>query len=150
MSDSQIPSGKLIRAGHLRGYLLDSPHPIEVAPITERLAARSELPSKPWSTINYILGAPVDDQYQFSRQMKKLLRATTVRARVNTISAPNNSKAIQPIDDPISFPPINPSRVVTPHHDALLLTLCINHFDVHRVLVDLGSAIDLLHFPAFR
>ena len=52
----------------------------------------------------------------------------------------------EPIDDPISFPPINPNRVIVPHYDALVLTLCINGFDVHRVLVDLGSAADLLHF----
>ena len=31
-----------------------------------------------------------------------------------------------------------------------MLTLCINNFDVHRVLVDTGSAVDLLHLPAFR
>ena len=68
---------------------------------------------------------------------------------MNTISTSNNSRAIQPVDDPISFPPINPSRVISPHHDALVLTLCINHFDVHRVLVDPGSATDLLQLPAF-
>ena len=38
---------KLIRAGHLRGYLWDSPHPIEAAPITERIAAHSELSFEP-------------------------------------------------------------------------------------------------------
>ena len=37
-----------------------------------------------------------------------------------------------------------------PHYDALVLTLCINGFDVHRVLVDLGSAVDLLQLPAFN
>ena len=105
---------KLIRAGHLRGYLWDSPRPIEATSITERKAARSELPSEPWLTINYILGGPTDDQCQSSRQRKKLLRAATVRARVNTISTPDNSKVIQSIDGPISFPPINPSRVITP------------------------------------
>ena len=47
-------------------------------------------------------------------------------------------------------PLINPSRVITPHHDALALTLCINNFDVHRVLVDLGNAIYLLQLSAFR
>ena len=31
-----------------------------------------------------------------------------------------------------------------------MLTLCINNFDVHRVLVDPGSAVDLLKLPAFR
>ena len=49
-----------------------------------------------------------------------------------------------------SFPPINPTRVITPHYDALVLTVCINSFDVHRVLIDPGSAADLLHLSAFK
>ena len=57
---------------------------------------------------------------------------------------------MQPADDPISFPPINPSKVITPHYDALVLTLCNNNFDVYRVLVDPGSAADLLRLPALR
>ena len=141
---------KLIRAGHLKGYLWDSPRPIEAAPITKRTSVCSDLLSKPQPTINYILGGPADNQCQSSRQRKKLLRAATVRARVNTISTPDNSEAIQLVDGPISFPFINPSRVITPHHDALVLTLCINNFDVHRVLVDPGNAADLLQLPAFR
>ena len=35
------------------------------------------------------------------------------------------------------------------HYDALVLTLCINGFDVHRVLVDPGSATNLLQLLAF-
>ena len=69
---------------------------------------------------------------------------------MNTIHIPNSSRAIQPIDSPISCRPVNPSRIISLHHDALILTLCINNFDVHRVLVDLGSAVDLLHLPTFR
>ena len=69
---------------------------------------------------------------------------------MNIISTPDNSRAIKPVDSPISFPPINPSKVVTPHHDALVLTLCINNFDVHRVLVNPGRATDLLQLTAFR
>ena len=110
----------------------------------------SELLSETQPTINYILGGPIDDQYQSKRQRRKLLRAATVRARVNTISTPGNIIAIQPVDGPISFPPIDSSRVITPHHDALVLTLCINNFDVHRVFVDPGSATDLLQLPSFR
>ena len=79
-----------------------------------------------------------------------MLRVATVRARVNTIHVPDSNKAIQSIDDPIFFPPINPSIVITLHHDALVLTLCINDFDVHRVLVDLGSVTDLLQLLTFR
>ena len=141
---------KLIRAGHLRGYFRDLPHPIEAAPIAEKIAAHSELRSEPRPTINYILGGLTDDQYKSSRQRKKLLRATIVRARVNTISASDNNEAIQPVESPISFPPINSSRVITPYHDALVLTLCIKFFYVHRVLVDPSSAADLLQLPAFR
>ena len=37
-----------------------------------------------------------------------------------------------------------------PHYDALVLTLCINGFDVNRVLVDPGKAADLLQLPAFN
>ena len=55
-----------------------------------------------------------------------------------------------PVDGPISFPLINPTRVITPYYDALVLTVCINGFDVHRVLVDPGSATDLLHLPALK
>ena len=37
-----------------------------------------------------------------------------------------------------------------PHHDALELTLFIICFDVHRVLIDPGSAADLLQLHAFK
>ena len=79
-----------------------------------------------------------------------MLCVTSVRSRVSTISTPESSTSIQPVDGPISFPLINPTRVITPHYDALILTLCINNFDVHRVLVDPGSATELLHLPAFK
>ena len=112
--------------------------------MVERIAVETELPYESWSAINYILGDSADDQYQSKRQKRRLLRAATTRAQENTIHIPNSDRAIQPIDDHISFPPVNPSRVITPHHDALVLTLCVNNFDVHRVLVDPGSAADLL------
>ena len=69
---------------------------------------------------------------------------------MNTINIPDNSRAIQLVDGPISFPSINPSKVITPHHNALVLTLCINSFNVHRVLVSPGNVADLLQLPAFR
>ena len=78
-----------------------------------------------------------------------MLRAASIRARVNTISILKRNTAVQPIDGPISFPLINPTRVITPHYDALILILCINSFDVHRILVDPSSAAELLHLPTF-
>ena len=141
---------KLIRAGHLRRYIRETVRIAEAAPMVERRAVGVELHLELRPTINYILGGPIDDRYQSKRQKKRLLCTTTVRAWINTIHAPDNNKAVQLIDDPISFLPINPSRVITPHYDALILTLCINDFDVHRVLVDPGSAADMLQLPALR
>ena len=69
---------------------------------------------------------------------------------MNTISDQGDVLAVLPVDDPISFPPIDPTRVITPHYDALVLTVCINSFDVHMVLVDPGTAADLLHLLAFK
>ena len=118
--------------------------------MVERIATDAELLPEPRPTINYILGFPTDDQYQSKGKKKSILPTATVRARINTIPAPVSNRIDQPIDDPISFPPINPSKVIVPHHDALILTLCINDFDVHRVLVDPSSTVDLLQLLTFR
>ena len=79
-----------------------------------------------------------------------MFRAPSVRAKVNTVRAQENITSVQPVDGPRSFPPINPTRVITPHYDALVFTVGINNFDVHRVLVNPGSAADLLHLPTFK
>ena len=95
-------------------------------------------------------GGGGDSQYQSKKQWRGMLQAASVRARVNTINDRGNIAAVLLMDDPISFPPINPTSVITPHYDALALTVCINSFDVHRVLVDPSSTTDLLHLPAFN
>ena len=69
---------------------------------------------------------------------------------MNAISDRGDVSYALPVDNPISFPHINPTRVITPHYVALVLTVCINIFDVHRVLIDLGSAAYLLHLPALK
>ena len=58
---------------------------------------------------------------------------------VNVVHIRGSKEETKPIDDPISFPPVNLTRVFFPHYDALVLNLYINSFDVHRVLVDPGS-----------
>ena len=73
-----------------------------------------------------------------------------VEARINAVHSGGSREETKPIDGPISFPLVNPNRVIVPHYDALVLTLCISGFDVHRVLVDPGSAVDLMQLPAFN
>ena len=141
---------KLIRAGHLKRYIREPISRVTAAPTVDMVIVDTEHASGPLQTINFILGGLADNQYQSKKQRRKMLRTASVRARVNTVSAQENITAVQQVDDPISFPPINPTWVITPHYDARLLTVSINGFDVHRVLVDPGSAADLLHLPTFK
>ena len=141
---------RLIRAGHLRRYMREPTQGATDAPTTNRSIAEIEHASEPRPSINFILRGLADSQYQSRKQRRRILRAASVRASVNTISNRGDVPAVLPVDGPISFPPINPTRVVTPHNDALVLTVCINDFDIHRVLVDPGSAADLLHLLALK
>ena len=141
---------KLILAGHLRRYLREPTQGATVATTAGGAVAEIEHALGPRPTINFILGGPADNQYQSKKQRRRMLRTASVRARVNTISNRGDVPAALPMDDPISFPPINPTLVITPHYDALVLTVCVNSFDVHRVLIDPGSVADLLHLPAFK
>ena len=68
---------------------------------------------------------------------------------MNVVHTKNNQGEAESIYDPISFSSVNSNRVIMPHYDALVLTLCINGFDMHRVLVDLSSATDLLQLTYF-
>ena len=78
------------------------------------------------------------------------MRVATVKAKLNAIHAEGIHEETKPIDGPISFSPVNPNRIIVPHYDALELTLCINGFDVHKVLVYPSSVVDLLQLPAFK
>ena len=57
--------------------------------------------------------------------------------------------SVRPIDGPITFPPIDSNRVILPHEDALVLTLGVGGFDVHKILIDLGNSTDLLQMSAY-
>ena len=141
---------KLIRTGHLRRYLREPTRGTTAASTADRAVADIERPSEPRPTINFILGGPANSQYQSKKQQRGMLRAASVRVKVITVSDRGNITSVFPMDDPISFPPINSTRVITPHYDALVLTVCINSFDFHRVLVYPSSAANLLHLPAFN
>ena len=75
---------------------------------------------------------------------------TTVKVRINAIHTEGSHEETKPIDGPKSFPPVNPNMIIVPHYDALVITLCINGFDVHRVLEDPSSVEDLLQLSAFK
>ncbi|KAL6337612.1 hypothetical protein AAG906_037205 [Vitis piasezkii] len=65
-------------------------------------------------------------------------------ANALTPSARTNGKGPRPIDGTIIFPPVDPTRTLQPHRDALILSLDIGDYDVRRILVDPGSSADLV------
>ena len=71
-----------------------------------------------------------------------------IKVRVNTIHNGKGCVETEPTVGPISFPLVNPNRVIVPYYNALVHTLYINGFDVHKVLVDPGSVA--VKLPTFR
>ena len=55
---------RLIRARHLRRFIREPTRTAETAPASNRAIVAAEHSSEPRRTINFILGGPVDDQYQ--------------------------------------------------------------------------------------
>ena len=149
MPKSKVVGGKADQSGHLRRYIKEIDHGVESGQVVDRVTASMVAPSDSRPTINYILGGPCDDQYQSKSEQKKILRAAIVKARVNVVHTGSRHEETKPVDGPITFPLINPNRVILPHYDALVLTLFINGFDVHKVMIDPRSAADLLQLPAF-
>ena len=135
---------KLIKAGHFRRYIRELDHGVESGQAEDKITTGAAVLLESRPAINYILGSPSDDQYQSKCQQRKLLRVATIKARLNVIHAEGIHEETKPIDDPISFPHVNSNRISLPHYDALVLTLYINDFDVHKVLGDPCNAADLL------
>nr|CAN69878.1 hypothetical protein VITISV_015633 [Vitis vinifera] len=98
----------------------------------------------PKAVINYINGGPSDEEYDSRRKRQKLLRAASIRERINSIRPGLTGEGPRPIDGTIIFPPVDPARTLQPHRDALILSLEIGDFDVRRILVDPGSSADLV------
>ncbi|RVW24838.1 hypothetical protein CK203_105105 [Vitis vinifera] len=89
--------------------------------------------SRPKAVINYINGGPSDEEYDSRRKRQKLLRAASIREH-QFHPAWTNWRGPSPIDGTIIFPPVDPTRTLQPHRDALILSLEIGDFDVRRIL----------------
>ncbi|GKV30660.1 hypothetical protein SLEP1_g39449 [Rubroshorea leprosula] len=74
---------------------------------------------------------------------------------VREIKHPNHAQK-RKFDDadwknqPITFTSADSDTVVTPHNDPLVTSVMINNCEVQRVLVDTGSALDIMYFHYFE
>ena len=73
-----------------------------------------------------------------------------MREQVSSLRIGLPHRGTCPIDGVITFPPLDPNRVLQPHEDALILNLGINDFDVRWILVDPSNSTDLLQMSAFK
>ena len=50
----------------------------------------------------------------------------------------------------IEFSEDDARRLYHPHDDALIVSLRVGDYNVHRMLVDNGNSADILYYPAFQ
>nr|CAN83382.1 hypothetical protein VITISV_024224 [Vitis vinifera] len=108
---------KLIRAGHLKQYLRSDARGRDAS--RNHNSGTPRAPAAPKAIINYINRGPSNEEYDSKRKRQRLLRAASVHE-------------------------LDPTRILQPHRDALILSLDIGDFDVRRILVDPGSSTDLV------
>ncbi|XP_034700912.1 uncharacterized protein LOC117925911 [Vitis riparia] len=133
---------RLIKAGHLRQYLRTDARDGDAS--RGRDSGAPMAPAAPKAVINYINGGPSDEELNSKRKRQRLLREAMVRERINSIRPGITEGGPHPIDGTIIFPPVDPTRILRPHRDALILSLGIDKFDVRRILIDPGSSADLV------
>nr|CAN81814.1 hypothetical protein VITISV_036990 [Vitis vinifera] len=116
---------RLIKAGHLKQYLRPDNEGRDTSQHHNPGPLGPQPPPRP-------------------RKRQKLLRAASIRERINSIRPRLMRGGPRPIDGTIIFPPVDPTRTLQPHRDALILSLEIGDFDVRCILVDPGSSADLV------
>ncbi|RVW90003.1 hypothetical protein CK203_035894 [Vitis vinifera] len=99
---------RLIKAGHLKQYLRSDTGGRDASQHHNSGAPRA--PVAPKAVINYINGGPSDEEYDSRRKRQKLLRAASIRERINSIRPGLTGEGPRPIDGTIIFPPSRGSR----------------------------------------
>ena len=131
----------LIRQGKLHRFVnkerTDSPQ--EQAPRQE-----NERPRPPIRDIRMIVGDIT------TVGCSKKARKTYLRM-VHSVQLTGSVPKMPQIDNPIiGFSEDDARRLHHPHDDALVVSLRIGDYNMHRVLVDNGSSVDILYYPAFQ
>ena len=102
---------KLIQAGHLKQYLRSNARVRDTS--QNHNSGTPRISAAPKAIINYIHGEPLDEEYNFKRKRQRLLQATSVRERVNSIRPEIVGGGPRPIDGTIVSPPNKPHTDIT-------------------------------------
>ena len=132
----------LIREGKLQKFVSKErtdTHPREQAPRWE-----NNHPRPPVGDIRMIIGGTAT-----TRSSKKA-RKTYLRMVQNVQlmgSVPKIARRESPI---IGFSEEDARRLHHPHDEALVISVRVGDYNVHRMLVDNGRSADILYYPAFQ
>ena len=77
-------------------------------------------------------------------------RKTYLKVVQNVQLSGRSPKTSTPNEHAITFTDEDASRIHHPHDDAIVITLIIADYSIRRVLVDNGSSVDILYYPAFQ
>nr|XP_023911432.1 uncharacterized protein LOC112023045 [Quercus suber] len=126
----------LIRQGKLRHFVRRDHK-------DEKLKAKMEESSRPpLREIRVIISGTSTGQS--SKAKKTYLKA------VQNVQLSGRPPRMKEADEPtISFTDKEAERIHHPHDDAIVITLLIAGYTTRRVLVDSGSSVDILYYPAF-
>nr|XP_023927593.1 uncharacterized protein LOC112038995 [Quercus suber] len=104
----------------------------------------NERPRPPIGDIRMIVGGTT------TMESSKKARKAYLRM-VHNVQLTGSVPKIARIESPIvGFSEEDARRLHHLHDDALVITLQVGDFNMHRVLIDNGSSVDILYYPAFQ
>ncbi|XP_050290427.1 uncharacterized protein LOC126728678 [Quercus robur] len=129
-----------IRQGKLQRFV----HKERTNPPQEQAPRReNERPQPPIGDIRMIIGGII------AAGSSKKAHKTYLRM-VQSIQLTGSVPKMPRIDNPIiGFSEDDARRLHHPHDDALVVSLQIKDYNMHRVLIDNSSLADILYYPAF-
>ena len=132
----------LIREGKLKKFVSKErtdAHTREQAPRRE-----NDHPRPPVGDLRMIVGGTTTTGSSKKAQKTYLRMVQNVQL---TGSVPKMARRESPI---IEFSEDDARRLHHPHDDALVVTIRVGDYNVHRMLVDNGSSTDILYYPAIQ
>ncbi|RVW76099.1 hypothetical protein CK203_049153 [Vitis vinifera] len=93
MQEPPVSGREAHQGRHLKQYLRSDTERKSLPNIT---ILEPQGPSRPKAVINYINGGPSDEEYDSRRKRQKLLRAASIRERINSIRPGLTGGALAP------------------------------------------------------
>ena len=104
---------RLIKVRHLKQYVRSKARVGDTS--RSRDSGTSRALVAPRDVINYIHGGPLDEEYDSKWKRQRLLRAASIRERVNSIRPGLTDGNARLIDGTIIFPLVDPTRILQSH-----------------------------------